>query len=262
MKTIKPPAVAGLFYPAEAETLRQQVKGYIAAAQTLSPTPPKALIAPHAGYIYSGPIAGTAYASLQNAADQIHRVILLAPAHRVAFRGIAYSSASHFQTPLGILPVDTALLEGLLHLAQLHQNDAAFAEEHSVEVHLPFLQETLDSFTILPLLVGDADAEEVAEILELTWNEQENLIVISSDLSHYLDYEAATEMDLATSRAIESLQPGALTYHSACGRIPVSGLLLVAKRHHLTGRTVDLRNSGDTAGSHDRVVGYGAYVFN
>lgn len=263
MPTIKQPAVAGLFYPAEPETLQRQVQEYIAAATGHFNLPaPKALIAPHAGYIYSGPIAGTAYASLGVAATAIHRVLLLAPAHRLAFRGIAYSSASHFQTPLGLIPVDQPILEKLARLPQLHRNDAAFREEHSIEVHLPFLQEVLEDFSIIPLLVGDATAEQVAEVIEQIWDGAENLVVISSDLSHYLDYESATKMDLKTSQAIEALRPEALTYHSACGRTPVSGLLLVAKRHGLKARTVDLRNSGDTAGSHDRVVGYGAYVFS
>lgn len=262
MKTIKQPAVAGLFYPAEPETLHRQVREFIAAAENVITCTPKALIAPHAGYIYSGPIAGSAYATLGPAAAGIHRVILLAPAHRVACRGIVYSSASHFQTPLGLIPVDRPIVEKLSELPQLNLNDMAFEEEHSIEVHLPFLQEVLEDFSIVPLLVGDATAEQVAEVIEQIWDDSGNLVVISSDLSHYLDYETAAEMDLKTSRAIEALRPEALTYHSACGRTPVSGLLLVAKKHGLKARTVDLRNSGDTAGSHDRVVGYGAYVFS
>lgn len=261
MKTIKQPAVAGLFYPAEPETLHRQVREFIAAARNVTTPTPKALIAPHAGYIYSGPIAGTAYASLGTATG-IHRVILLAPAHQAVFRGIAYSSASHFQTPLGLIPVDRQVLEKLSQMPPLHLNDPAFRDEHSIEVQLPFLQEVLDDFSIIPLLVGDTTAEQVAEVLEQIWDGRGDLVVISSDLSHYLDYETATAMDLKTSRAIEALQPETLTYNSACGRTPVSGLLLLAKKHGLTARTVDLRNSGDTAGSHDRVVGYGAYVFN
>lgn len=261
MKTIKQPAVAGIFYPAEPEALQRQVREFIDAARHVTGAAPKALIAPHAGYIYSGPIAGSAYASLGNAAD-IHRVILLAPAHRVAFRGIAYSSASHFKTPLGLIPVDRQVLEKIAQKPPLHLNDAAFREEHSIEVHLPFLQEVLEDFSIVPLLVGDTSPEQVAKVLEQVWDDPQNLVVISSDLSHYLDYATATEMDQQTSRAIEALRPEDLTYHSACGKTPVSGLLLIAKKHGLKARTVDLRNSGDTAGSHDRVVGYGAYVFS
>ncbi|AKH19552.1 AmmeMemoRadiSam system protein B [Sedimenticola thiotaurini] len=260
-RTIKHSAVAGAFYPAEPETLHRQVQQFIDAARPVSDTRPRALIAPHAGYIYSGPIAGSAYATLLNSSD-IHRVILLAPAHRVAFRGIAYSSATHFETPLGLIPVDQELLGKIACSPSLQLNDDAFRDEHSIEVQLPFLQEILTDFKIVPLLVGDASPPQVAEILEQTWDVPENLIVISSDLSHYLDYESATEMDQKTSQAIEALQPEALTYHSACGRTPVSGLLLVAKKHGLKARTLDLRNSGDTAGPRDRVVGYGAYVFS
>lgn len=262
MSTVKQPAVAGIFYPAEPEILHRQIREFIAAAGTADAPAPKALIAPHAGYIYSGPIAGSAYASLGKEASRIHRVILLAPSHRVALRGIAYSSANYFQTPLGLVPLDRKTQDRLARLPQLHLHDAAFEEEHSIEVHLPFLQELLTDFSIIPLLVGDATAEQVAEVIEQVWQPDGNLVVISSDLSHYLDYTSATKMDRETSQAIEALQPEALSYHSACGRIPVSGLLLVAKKHDLKARTVDLRNSGDTAGSHDRVVGYGAYVFS
>ncbi|WP_275097603.1 AmmeMemoRadiSam system protein B [Sedimenticola hydrogenitrophicus] len=262
MNRIKSPAVAGLFYPAEAVELHRQIVQYLAAAISGTEPVPKALIAPHAGYIYSGPVAGSAYARLKLAASRITRVILLAPSHRVAFAGIAYSSASHFQTPLGLIPVDRGALDELSGLASLQLNDPAFEEEHSIEVHLPFLQETLERFSIVPLLVGDATAEQVAEIIERLWGGDESLIVISSDLSHYLDYDSAAAMDRETSQAIEALRPEALNYHSACGRTPVSGLLLAAKKHGLKARTIDLRNSGDTAGSRDRVVGYGAYVFS
>ncbi|WP_260291749.1 AmmeMemoRadiSam system protein B [Sedimenticola hydrogenitrophicus] len=262
MNRIKSPAVAGLFYPAEAAVLHQQIEQYLAAAAGGPEPAPKALIAPHAGYIYSGPVAGSAYARLKLAASRITRVILLAPSHRVAFAGIAYSSASQFQTPLGLIPVDRGALDELNGLESLQLNDPAFQEEHSIEVHLPFLQETLERFSIVPLLVGDATAEQVAEIIERLWGGDESLIVISSDLSHYLDYASAAAMDRETSQAIEALRPEDLTYHSACGRTPVSGLLLVAKKHGLKARTIDLRNSGDTAGSRDRVVGYGAYVFS
>lgn len=262
MSRIKSPAVAGLFYPAEAGELHRQIAQFLTAAGVEADPVPKALIAPHAGYIYSGPVAGSAYASLKLAVSRITRVVLLAPSHRVAFNGIAYSSASHFQTPLGLVPVDREALEQLVDLPVLHPNDAAFQEEHSIEVHLPFLQETLERFSIVPLLVGEATGEQVAELIERLWGGDESLIVISSDLSHYLDYDSASRMDRETTRAIEALRPEGLGYNSACGRIPVRGLLLAAKRHGLRARTLDLRNSGDTAGSRDRVVGYGAYAFS
>lgn len=262
MNRIKYPAVAGLFYPADATTLQQNIAHYVAAAAPAPRHPPKALIAPHAGYIYSGPVAGSAYASLGSAAETISRVVILAPAHRLAFRGIAYSSASHFQTPLGLVPVDEASLAGISTLPLLQENDPAFQDEHSIEVQLPFLQTVLVHFSIVPLLVGEATDLEVAEVIEQLWGGDETLILISSDLSHYLNYHDASARDRETTQAIESLQGEKLTPQSACGCTPVRGLLRTAQSHGLRVRTLDLRNSGDTAGAHDRVVGYGAYAFN
>ena len=261
MTNIQYPAVAGLFYPADPMELRDQVRAFLAEGHSEEFKAPKALIAPHAGYIYSGPVAGHAYAQLQSVADNIRRVILLAPSHRMAFRGLSYSSASLFRTPLGDLEVDQVALAEAASLPQVHLVDGAFDGEHSLEVHLPFLQMTLEQFRIVPLLVSEASADEVAEVLETLWGSEETLIVISSDLSHYLEYEKAKMMDAETTQAIERLEPKALSHHHACGRTPVSGLLVAAKNHHLTATTLDLRNSGDTAGPRDQVVGYGAYAF-
>jgi AmmeMemoRadiSam system protein B len=261
MTCIKRPAVAGLFYPGDEAELRRQVRQYLAEAANPSPEVPKALIAPHAGYIYSGPIAGNAYASLRQGASRISKVILLAPSHRMAFHGIAVSSADSFNTPLGDIPVDRVLLESAARLPQVQLLDAAFAQEHSIEVHLPFLQESLEEFEIVPLLVGDVEPVRVQEVIDLLWGGEETLIVISSDLSHYLEYDDARRIDRQTSDAIEQLNPGGITHHQACGRTPVCGLLLAAREHHLKAATLDLRNSGDTAGPRNQVVGYGAYVF-
>ena len=260
MVRVQPAVVAGMFYPADPEQLRSDIKVYLEQAEGKAPAPPKALIAPHAGYIYSGPVAGNAYAQLATQCDSIRLVVILAPAHRVAFSGIAYAGATAFRTPLGDVEVDLEALSSVTGLPQLQHRDDAFRNEHSIEVHLPFLQETLSSFKIVPLLVGDATPTEVDEVLEFLWGGSETLILISSDLSHYLGYDAARRMDQEATRAIESMNPDALSYHHACGRIPVSGLLLAARRHHLKVNTLDLRNSGDTAGPHDRVVGYGAYA--
>ena len=261
MKNIQYPAVAGLFYPADPMELRKQVQTFLTEGHGGRVKAPKALIAPHAGYIYSGPVAGHAYAQLESAANRIRRVVILAPSHRMAFSGLCYSSAEVFRTPLGDLEVDQAALAQITSLPQVRLSNEAFEGEHSLEVHLPFLQMTLEQFRIVPLLVGDASAEEVAEVLERLWDGDETLIVISSDLSHYLEYEKARRMDAETTRAIESLEPEAISYHHACGRTPVSGLLVAARRHHLSATTLDLRNSGDTAGPRDQVVGYGAYAF-
>ena len=262
MLKIRSPAVAGFFYPADAEQLRAEVRQYMTQAKGSRVSSPKALIAPHAGYVYSGPVAANAYAQLKDIADRLTRVVVLAPAHRMAFSGLARSSASVFRTPLGDIEVDQAGIRIADELSQVQVLDAAFEGEHSIEVQLPFLQEVLHDFRIVPLLVGDASAQQVEQVLERLWGGQETLVVISSDLSHYLSYDQARESDLEATRAIEALRPEQLSYHHACGRIPVSGLLLAARHHHLKATTLDLRSSGDTAGPRNQVVGYGAYAFS
>jgi hypothetical protein len=260
MANVRNPAVAGLFYPDDPRELHTLVSGYLAAVPA-SGGVPKAIIAPHAGYIYSGPIAASAYARIQPARGRITRVVLLGPAHRVGFHGLALSSADCFQTPLGRITVDQEAVKKISRLPQVQVMDAAHAQEHSLEVHLPFLQEVLGEFSLVPLVVGDAAPGEVAEVLEALWGGPETLIVISSDLSHYHDYKTAQRLDRATSQAIEQLRLEDIQYDHACGRNPVSGLLHVARKRGLKAKTIDLRNSGDTAGTPDRVVGYGAYIF-
>ena len=262
MQSIRQPAVAGMFYPAEKNELRRQVLSFLDAAKSDGVEPPKAIVAPHAGYVYSGPIAGTAYAQLAMHAESISRVLMLGPSHRIPFAGLAYSAAEIFLTPLGPVAVDRSALEAVADLPQVRQFEAPFEGEHCLEVQLPFLQSTLEEFRIVPFLVGDADTEEVAQVIERLWGGDETLIVISSDLSHYLDYDSAKAIDTETSRAIEALHPEAITHAQACGRNPLNGLLREAGRHGLRARILDLRNSGDTAGPRDRVVGYGAYAFN
>ncbi len=261
MTTIREPAVAGMFYPDDPLLLQQQLDAFL-HSQEAGMAHPKALIVPHAGYIYSGPVAASAYRLLRSMRGQIIRVVLLGPAHRVAFTGLATTSMQYFSTPLGLVRIDRAAIDTLLALPQVQIIDEAHREEHSLEVQLPFLQTVLgDAFGLVPLVVGDADSRSVAEVIETLWGGSETLILISSDLSHYHDYATARHLDSATSRAIEQLDPQAIDYEQACGRIPVSGLLLAARHHKLHARTLDLRNSGDTAGGRDRVVGYGAYAF-
>ena len=262
MSTIREPAVAGMFYPGDAEELHGMIQGMLHAVAPVDEPPPKAIIAPHAGYIYSGPVAASAYARLRQVRKHISRVVLLGPSHRVGFPGLATSSADTFRTPLGDIPVDTEAVARVAALPQVRTLDQAHQLEHSLEVHLPFLQECLEHFSLVPLVVGDASADEVAEVLEQLWGGDETLIVISSDLSHYHDYETASRMDAKTSEAIQQLKPGALQYEDACGRIPITGLLRLAGRKKLKVETVDIRNSGDTAGPRDQVVGYGAYLFH
>lgn len=261
MQTVREPAVAGIFYPAEPGRLQAQIQDLLRDAVNPGPRP-KALIVPHAGYVYSGPIAASAYARLRPISAQINRVVLLGPAHRVAFRGLAASSASAFRTPLGTVRIDTAAYAQLLELPQVQLRDDAHAAEHSLEVQLPFLQELLGDFAVAPLVVGDASYAEVAEVLNAVWGGEETLILISSDLSHYQDYASAQRLDRFTSQAIEALRPERLDYQHACGRTPVGGLLLAARARGLQAEVLDLRNSGDTAGPRDQVVGYGAYAIH
>ena len=255
------PAVAGQFYPEDPDQLSSLVNTLLAQADIPSTPSIKAIIVPHAGYIYSGPVAASAYAALRLQADLIHRVVLLGPSHRVPFHGIATCSAAEYQMPFGTLNIDRQVIETLQHLPQVRELDSAHADEHSLEVQLPFLQKVLKQFTLVPLVVGECPAQQVAEALQLVWGDDDTLIVISSDLSHYHPYAEAQFLDRKTSDAIINLKPELIQYEDACGRNPVNGLLLAAREYQLQCKIVDLRNSGDTAGSRGRVVGYGAYVF-
>lgn len=262
MSAVRAAAVAGYFYPRNPTELERTVSSLLAGVPSCAEEPlPKAIIAPHAGYIYSGPVAATAYARLARAKGRISRVVLVGPAHRVALRGLAVPAATAFDTPLGSVPVDREAIAGILKLPQVTVSDEAHAGEHSLEVHLPFLKAVLEDFSIVPLVAGSANAREVGQALDLVWGGPETLIVISSDLSHYLDYQTARRIDATTTQAIEKLRPDDIGRDQACGRVPIAGLLDVARRRGLVCRTVDLRNSGDTAGTRDRVVGYGSYLF-
>jgi MEMO1 family protein len=259
---IRPPAVAGAFYPAAPETLRRMIEDFIRAAKNLPGVTPKAIIAPHAGYIYSGPVAGSAFVHLAGQKDAIKRIVLLGPAHYTYLDGLALSSADAFATPLGTVPLDKSTQERLAALPQVQVCDEAHVREHSLEVELPFLQHVLGEFTLVPLVVGDASDEDISAVLEALWDGPETRIVVSSDLSHVHDYQTARQMDQAAAQAIETLDPIALDNDQACGCRPVRGLLCSARRHGLKARTVDLRNSTDIAGSRERVVGYGAFLFS
>lgn len=223
--------------------------------------PPKAIIAPHAGYIYSGPVAASAYRRVEAGRGRFQRVVLIGPSHRVGFRGLGLSSNVGFATPLGVVPVDQEAWDVASRLPAVDICDAAHRQEHSLEVHLPFLEEVLGEFKLMPIVVGDATPDEVAAVIDALWGGPETLVVISSDLSHYLGYDEAVAIDKVTAAAIEAMRPDRIAYEQACGRLPVNGLLVAAKRRGMTVSTVDLRNSGDTAGSRDRVVGYGSFLF-
>ncbi|MFA5372125.1 MAG: AmmeMemoRadiSam system protein B [Sideroxydans sp.] len=278
MSANRPPAVAGSFYPADPRRLSLDLFHFLNDAKPArfphsSPLPEKeganeslrefrvkALIVPHAGYMYSGAIAASAYAALRPDGARIRRVVLLGPTHRVAVHGLALPAATTFSTPLGEIKLDTDAMRELVHLPQVVVSDVVHAQEHSLEVQLPFLQTVLQDFILLPLAVGDASTEEVTAVLEAVWGGPETLIVISSDLSHYLPAEIAQLIDRKTADEILRLRPVPSHQH-ACGATPVNGLLAAARKHHLHPHLLDLRNSGDTAGSHDSVVGYAAFAF-
>jgi AmmeMemoRadiSam system protein B len=260
MPSIRPPAVAGRFYPGSPRELKAMVEGLLAQAGPAQGARPKAVIAPHAGYVYSGPTAAVAFRELAAQGTPLRRIVLLGPAHYVPVEGLALPGAEAFATPLGLVEVDAEAVEAVARLPQVSVFPEAHAPEHSLEVELPFLQILFPEARVLPLLVGHIGGEEVAEVLELVWGEEDTAIVISSDLSHYLSYDAALRTDGETTQEILALR-GPLRPVQACGAYPINGLLVAARRRGLVPQALDLRNSGDTAGDLRRVVGYGAFGF-
>lgn len=257
---VRPAAVAGTFYPGNAVQLARDVDSLLAAAHAQR-CRPKALVAPHAGYVYSGPIAATAYATVAAMRPRPTKVVLLGPSHHVGFHGLALPGVEALATPLGIIPVDVALAEKVRRFSFVGESPLAHKREHSLEVQLPFLQRALEDFTVLPLVVGQVDPAEVAQVLDAVWGGDETLIVVSSDLSHYLPFDEARSVDAHTAQCISALDERAVDPETACGCHPLRGLLVAAREHHLKVEQLDLRNSGETAGDRARVVGYGAFAF-
>jgi AmmeMemoRadiSam system protein B/AmmeMemoRadiSam system protein A len=263
MPLIRNAAVAGLFYPGDPRVLAAEVESLLGASGEPAPRLgfPKALIVPHAGYVYSGPVAARAYDELVAARGSVRRVVLLGPVHRVPVRGLAVPGAQAFATPLGTIPIDAEALAAVRDLPQVVQSDAAHALEHSLEVQLPFLQTQLGDFSLVPFAVGMAGVHEVAEVIERLWGGRETLIVLSTDLSHYHTYEEARRLDGATVSRIARLAED-LDHDEACGATPLNGLLAVAKRKGLGVRLLEVCNSGDTAGGKERVVGYSSFALD
>lgn len=261
--SIRPPAIAGSFYPAQAPELAAEVDAFLAATQAPEPRIawPKALILPHAGHVYSGGVAAAYYNQWRNGADTIRRVILLGPVHRVAVRGLALPGADAFATPLGLVPIDAHAQAQLRDLPQVVTSQQAHAHEHSLEVHLPFLQRLLPQFSLVPLAVGDASASEVAQVLDRLWGGPETVVLISTDLSHFHAQAAAQQIDAQTAQQILAFDQ-MITHEQACGATPVNGLLLSAKRRKLAIQRIAQCTSGDTAGDQRRVVGYGAFALD
>ena len=263
MQAIRPAAVAGSFYPGESAALAAEVDAYLAGARPdpHGAPPPKAIIAPHAGYMYSGPIAASIYARWRSLRGSVKRVVLAGPAHRVYVPGAAIPAAREFASPLGNVELDHEALATLARLDFVEVSDRAHALEHSLEVHLPFLQAVLGTFRLVPVLIGDAPPAQAASLLDAVWGGPETRIVVSSDMSHYLPYEAARRRDRDTVDAILALDARVVP-EEACGAAPINGLLETARRRALRPELVDLRNSGDTAGDRSRVVGYAAFAFH
>lgn len=276
---IRRPAVAGLFYPDRPDVLDAAVRQFMEQVDpALRPHAddenvwPKAIIGPHAGYRYSGPIAASAYTPVQRARGHIRRVVMISPSHRAAFTGLALSSAEAFACPGHTFPVDADAIEQVRRMKRVHVLDEAHAPEHGLEVHLPFLAWTLGpptpdpqqqpAYTIVPMLFGQVDHETVADVFEALWGGPETLFLISSDLSHYLDYDTAKRVDRATSDAILAGEADGVGPTQACGHTAIQALMRVADDRGLAARNLDLRNSGDTAGPRHEVVGYGAFTFN
>jgi len=260
MQAVRPPAVAGLFYPAERQLLAASVERFLEGVEAARDMRARAVIAPHAGYVYSGAIAAHAYAAIAPWRGVARRVVVAGPAHRVSVAGIAVPSVHAFATPLGRVPLDRAALERLRGLPGVEVSDRAHAQEHCIEVQLPFLQMLLGDFELVPMVVGDASPAEVAAALEAVWEEPHTLVVVSSDLSHYLPWSAARTRDAQTAGTIARME-ATLDPADACGAAPINGLLRLARQRGLAARVLDVRNSGDTAGDRDRVVGYGAFEF-
>ena len=257
---VRPPEVAGVFYPAGSDACTNLVMRCLRDAQKVPPNESKVIVAPHAGHVYSGPIAGTALAQLRTRRSVVKRVVIFGPAHRANFKGMATTSARAWASPLGKVRVDWQAMEPLLALGCFRVDDGVFAREHGIEVQIPFLQAVLDDFSIVPVLVGDAGMADLGQVLEMIWGGPETLILISSDLSHYHDYETARKLDGGTTKLIELMRPDRIDGQRACGYRALGSALRRARALDMRVTALDVRNSGDTRGDRDRVVGYGAFA--
>ncbi len=258
--TTRAPACDSRFYPSERAALQESVDSYVDESPPELGGRPEAVIAPHAGYVYSGMVAGRAYGAAAPIAESVERVVLIGPSHFTRFEGLASSRASAFETPLGMTPLDRETIDELASRDVIHVAEEPHRDEHSLETHLPFIQTLFGEVELVPVVTGEAPDEAVADLIEETWNDRETFVAVSSDLSHHLDYETARDVDRTTCEAIESLEPDDIGRRDACGRLAIRGLLLAADRRELSVETLDLQNSGDTAGGRDEVVGYGAWV--
>ena len=255
------PACPGRFYPADAATLREEVSTYLDGVESTADRRPKAVIAPHAGYPFSGAVAGRAFATLTPWADDIDRALLIGPSHFVEVAGLAAAPHAHFATPLATSPVDRTVVETLVDDGLVEIDATPHAREHALETHLPFLQTLFDEIAIIPIVTGQHVDDRVARLIQTALADEGTIVSVSSDLSHYLDYETARTVDDQTREAIEALTPEAIDDRQACGNTSIRGLLQVARDREMEVETLAMCNSGDTAGDKSRVVGYGAWAF-
>ena len=269
-ESVRPPAVASLFYPGEAAELKQNLREMLdEASEAEDPNEDlpadqylKALIVPHAGYVYSGTTAARAYHLLRKNRDDFRRVIILGPAHRVWLEGIAFPGTDAFETPLGRIPLAKQQIRELLRFPEVQLRDDAHQDEHCLEVQLPFLQEILNEFELIPAVVGEISPDSLSGLLENLLEDPQNLLLLSTDLSHFHSYSEAQEIDQETAEAIETFEDDKILPEHACGTLPLRGLLRHARTQGWKIQRLGLCNSGDTAGSKDRVVGYGAWALS
>lgn len=253
------PTVAGLFYPSETDNLSKLITDLLNQKPPVSFT--KMLIVPHAAYQYIGEILAQSYLHLFSRSQQIKTVVLLTPSHHIKFNGIAITSKDCYLTPFGEVIIDSDAMMTLLNFPQVVMFDDAHIKEHSIEIHLPFLQTILPSFSLVPLIIGETNSYNILEILEKLWEQEETLIIASMNLSHYQTYNIAQELDQRTSQAIESLHWQSLQTNQICNIHLISSLLQLAHQKSLTPKTIKVCNSGDLTGIKNRVVGYGAFIF-
>jgi len=254
---VRQPAVAGQFYPADPDELARAVDGYLEPVPIAPIAGLRALVAPHAGYRFSGPTAAFAYQQLRG--RKPGTVYVLAPSHHAAFAGVSIPDVDAYRTPLGLCRLSAKAVE-LRKLSPFTSVPAAHASEHSLEVQLPFLQRVVGEFELVPLVFGKVDPRAVAEAL-VDRLEPTSIVIASSDLSHYYPDATARKLDRATVAAIEQLDIDGIAHGEACGKLPILTVVHIARQLGWKAKVLDYRNSGDTAGSKDRVVGYAAIAF-
>ncbi len=258
---IKECDVAGQFYPKERAQLIEMIENFSSSEREII-YKPKAIIVPHAGFIYSGDIAAKAYKALIPLVDNYKKIILLSPAHRKSVTGVAYHNARKFACPIGDIPVNAELLSILKTNDSVYNDDEAFNFEHGLETHFPFISYIFRDISFLPLIVGNIDTQKLSDIFNLFWQADDILFIISSDLSHFHNYEICKTLDHETTQHIINLNYEKINHDAACGYYPLCGALKLAKDNNQKCYLLSLKNSGDSIGDKDSVVGYGSFIIS